>query len=135
MIWALILLPVAWLLQNTIHEASHLFSAWFFFDRKGEGLWPYPHKYNGRFYFARCAWGGGPFAAMPGNVVWAAPLWGSSMVLIVAVSLLWAVPGGRWVFVPFIACSLFDIGFWVRGYFWGSRQCDGKRWKLGDERA
>jgi membrane protein DedA with SNARE-associated domain len=49
--------------------------------------------------------------------------------------LLWAALG-VWLkivwFFPLAACGVGDALWFWRGYFWGTRMNDGKRWRYGD---
>jgi len=133
--WFFYMLPIAWLFQNTVHEVSHLFFALRRHNRTPLGLWPYPHRYNGRFYFARCAWDGGPIEGKR-DIVWVAPLVGAALVGVLAALAVLAQPqsvaNGA---LAFTVCAMIDAIWWFRGYLWGSRSSDGKRWRYGDERG
>lgn len=133
------LLPVAWFFQNFIHEGSHLLFAWLIHKRRPIGLWPYPHMYKGKFYFARCAWAGGP---IPGkySMVWSAPMIGAGLVNALAcidIMLGACIKSETLVqgALAFVVCAVADLLWWQLGAIWGSRSCGAKRWELGDERA
>jgi len=128
--WLLMFLP-AWLFQNTVHEAGHLFFAWRA-GRKPLGLWPYPHVHEKRFYFARCAWSSGP-PLSPKSDIMAAPIYGVMVVEILVGIALIVVPYEYWLWIlPFALCAVIDALWWVRGLFFGSRRCDAQRWLYGD---
>ena len=128
--WILALVPVAWLVQNCLHELSHLVTAWVVYGRKPLGFFPYPHKHNGKFYFARCRYEQGPETLAPQCEIHIAPLtWGAAWfavnLALVLMGLLWAL--------PFAVCGLVDALWFVRGYFWSKNPWnDGQRWRYGD---
>jgi hypothetical protein len=131
--WVLALVPVAWLVQNMLHEGSHLLWGWVQ-GLKPLGFWPYPHKHNGKFYFARCRMEPDPEPHLKANPRHIAPfLTGASLVVILAI-LLFVVPrGARIWMLPFIATNLVDAFWFWRGYLWSKNPWnDGQRWKNGD---
>lgn len=124
--------PVAWFFQLVVHEASHLVVGWWDEGRRPTGFWPYPHRHDGRWFFARCSMG----PAVPGrwDPTWRhlsrhiAPMyWG-----LVLAALAGAVTLTTWWALPWVVCGLGDVVWWWRGYFWGSPRSDGKRWRYGD---
>lgn len=129
------MLPVAWVVQNVIHEGSHLFIAAVRYGLKPKALVPVPHKHAGRWYFARCEF---EPTAEPIPGVWVAPVQ-FALVWIVVLSVLSVVlvfTGNSaiiWI-IPFALAAYIDIIFWLRGKRWGSKLCDGKRWKRDCER-
>lgn len=130
--WPLICLPIAWFLQNIIHESSHLFAGWLFEGRKAIKLIPYPHYYNDRFYFARYEAGEATNYLWPGEAArhvsptWAAAIW----IFLVGFIFVKFLPIS-WVYIiwPFLITAAVDIGFWWYGYFFGSEYSDGKRYR------
>jgi hypothetical protein len=90
------------------------------------GLWPYPHKHNGRFYFARAQ--SGP-ATKDGSPAYRyiAPFFAGMLICGVFGALF--VVTRIWAYLPFAVCGLIDMAWFWRGYFWGSDMCDGKRYK------
>ena len=128
--WWLMFIP-AWLLQNTVHEASHLFFAWRS-GRKPLGLYPYPHTHKGRFYFARCAWEKGP-PLEPKSMIMAAPVVGVLVVQMLVLGTLTIVPKEQWIWMlPFAICALVDALWWVQGLVIGTPHSDAQRWLHGD---
>jgi hypothetical protein len=128
--WAIAVVPVAWFLQNCIHELSHLLVGWVWNGRKPLGFYPYPHKHDGKWYFARCTWGPStndrsprpaliaPFFA---GMIWAT-LW--TVILLTVASESWRI-----FLVPPAATGLVDAAWWWRGYLWGRPGCDGQLWR------
>jgi hypothetical protein len=130
MTWHLIpTLLIAWLVQNTIHEVSHLLAGWIFEGRKPLGLWPYPHRYQGRWYFARYRSGpakrSDPTATRHIVPFYAGLIW-------ITVSLFAAVllPEHLWLYcMPFTLCATVDALFFWWGFYWGSPESDGQRYR------
>jgi len=134
--WVLVVVPVAWFLQNCLHELSHLVVGWLSEGRKPLGFWPYPHKHEGRFYFARFS--SGPPSDLnfdwrkKHRLVFIAPfLVGAVWVASSLVAFLMLSPHHRVFALPTAATGLVDALWFWRGYFWGSDRCDGKRWRNG----
>lgn len=135
--WFFYMLPLAWLLQNVVHEASHLLFACGFHNRKPLGLWPYPHKYAGKFYFARSSWSGAPEKGKY-DPLWLSPLLGTVVVAMSAGIVMLAYlgcPDVKYGASAFIMCAFVDTLWWVEGFLWGAPHRDGKRWRYGHERA
>jgi hypothetical protein len=132
--WAFAVVPVAWFLQNCVHELSHLLVGWIWEGRKPLGFWPYPHKHNRKWYFARCLSGAPTKTGRSPKPRYIAPfyaglLWSAFWTFIL---LLVASPNWRIFLVPAVATGLVDAGWWWRGFFWGKPYCDGKRWRYAD---
>ena len=152
--WIAILIPVAWLFENVMHEASHLLTAafkgckplglypffhWTHYGPAGEveyrwwrpwELWKKPWS-DARWFFARCRYQPPAFFWPPHSLVCIAPfIWG--MALFTGTMAATAALGFRMLYLlPFAAVGLIDALWWVWGYFWGSPFCDGKRWRNG----
>jgi hypothetical protein len=135
--WCLTLLPLAWFLQLTIHELSHLVVGKLDEGLKPTGFHPYPHMHNGKLYFARWSF------KIPSGVEYEygrkhkprhiAPFFGGLLVVGLALlAFLFLSPAGRPWTLPFMVCGLGDALWFWRGYFWGSSKCDGKRWRHGE---
>jgi hypothetical protein len=131
--WAFAVVPVAWFLQNCVHELSHLLVGLVWEGRKPMGFYPYPHKHNGKWYFARYQSGAAtkpgrshrPCLIAPffGGLIWSA-LWTALLLFV-------ASPSWRIFLLPAAITGLVDAGWWWRGYFWGRPTTDGKRWRYG----
>ena len=147
---ALSLLPVAWILQNTLHELAHLATATLY-GYRATGLYPLWHWADGqgrwwlwypgrkvpsaaRFYFARFTVGA------PTTVVLAP--WGRHHQ-IHSSPMRWAMPEALAYLIPLLAwgpgwyllwalCPIGDFTWWWYGFFFGKPHCDGKRWRYGD---
>ena len=122
----LLLIPIAWIVQNTIHEASHLLVGWWREGRKPIALIPYPHKYNGLFYFARYTCSAGS-KKDPEDLTDIAPFWAGFIWLDLQACLMY-LTDSFWP-LPFAVAGLIDALFFWWGYFWGSSSCDGKRYR------
>ena len=152
-VWLAIIVPIAWLFENVMHEASHLICAafkgckplglyplahWAHVGANGEveyrwwrpwELWKKPWP-DARWYFARCQYLAPVRAWPPHTIIHISPfVWGMSLATGAGLaSAFFSI-----YFLPLAAVGLIDALLWVRGYFWGSASCDGKRWKNGDQ--
>lgn len=126
--WALALTPVVWILQNILHEGSHLWMAMEHYGLMPKALIPYPHKHGGKWHFSRCTFEE-PEGPIP--VVDIAPLVMSVVygLAVAAIMIFMASPFQRSFFLVIVAAPVVDALFWVRGYFWGSPSCDGKAFR------
>jgi hypothetical protein len=131
--WVLTLVPVAWLLQNCLHEFSHLVIGWIDQGLKPIGFYPWPHYYEGNFYFARCVQGEPAQLDKPHKLRWLAPFIFCIIQMILLVVLYLCIPVLRLWLIPFLVCSIVDCVWWWRGFFFGKNTCDAKRWRYGDE--
>ena len=159
MSWILIvvLILVAWLVENVMHEVSHLFMAkikgcvplglypfphWISYEDMEDGRWgyrwwrpwelwrkPWP---GAKWYFARSLWKQPVKAWPPHTIIFISPvIWG--LTLLVSTMVGSAVVRFHTLYLlPFAVVGLIDTLWWIRGYFWGSTDCDGKRWKNGE---
>lgn len=135
--WVLAGVPVAYFLQLCFHELSHLLVGLAHEGRKPTGFYPYPHKHNGKFYFARYTSGPGHFQQVyyrrphiPRHI---APFWAGLLVVAISALVFFLVsPAWRVFALPTAVAGLVDMLWFWRGYFWGSDGCDGKRWRNGD---
>ena len=123
-LWLALALPVVWFVQNCVHESSHLLFGWLIEGRKPLEFKPWPHRFEGRFYFARCVMGE---ATKDGWVVYrhaAPPTVNSIYMCLMGLCILIHA-----VFGVFAFCALIDTLFWFYGYLWGSELSDGKRFR------
>lgn len=128
----LIYFIIAWILQNCIHELSHLYFAWKVHNRKPLGFYPYPHFYMSKFYFARCSFVG-PLETKPKDLIWISPVIWSSFLLF-SYCIIAVILHEMSIFITCLMfCSVCDILWWFRGLLWGSDQTDGKRWLNGSK--
>jgi hypothetical protein len=129
--WVLAFIPVAWFLQNCIHEFSHLLVGWKLEGRKPLGFWPYPHRYKGRLYFARYELEEIPRIDLEViSLRYSAPFYAGLtwMAICLFASLLF--PDNLKLFcAPFVLAGLVDALFFWWTYFWGSELSDGKLFK------
>lgn len=132
--WALAVVPVAWFVQNCIHELSHLVVGWVWEGRKPLGFWPYPHKHGGKWYFARCLSGEAAIKGRSPRPRYIAPFYAGMLWSIVwTIHLVFMCTDAWRIFVlPFAVTGFIDAAWWWRGYFWGRLTCDGQRWKWHD---
>ncbi len=129
--WALLALPVAWFIQNCLHELSHFVFAWRVEGLKPLGFWPYPHFYDDRFWFARYKVDGGGEKREHRwrNIT---PFWsGFFYTVSFSIMLVLAKEENRIFILPFIIANVVDALFFWWGYIWGSELSDGKRFKRG----
>jgi hypothetical protein len=149
-----ILIPIAWLFENVMHEASHLFFARLK-GLKAWALYPFPHWMNpdvevngvsvyrvwrpwelwkkpwpnAWWFFARCTYDAPAKPAGPHDIIPIAPfIWGTSLFVGATISVLF----GCLYAMPLAIVGLVDALWFWRGYFWGRPTCDGKRWRSGD---
>lgn len=110
----LALFPIAWFLQNVLHEASHLLLGWLVEGRVPRSLKPWPHRRGGRFYFASYDCGE---ATKTGGAAWrhAAPMFMCGLEIVVCVALLFAGLGQSWLW-PFAVCAFVDAYTWLWGF-------------------
>lgn len=130
--WLIGVTLVSWLVQNALHEGSHVLMGYLIEGRKPEVFRPFPGYLHGRFVFAYYQMGR---AEKTGS---AAPRHLAPFVAGILWALTWAGLGGAQIaaerpwgvllFVPAV-CGLIDALFWGWGYLWGSKDCDGKRYR------
>jgi len=122
-------------MQLVMHEGAHLLAAWLDQGLKPIGFYPYPHWYKGKFYFARYKvedpvepeekYNTRHLAPVPLAII-------HSVILAGLLGTFWCWWGAT-IIVPFLIMAQGDIAWWIRGYFWGTPTCDGKRWRYGDK--
>lgn len=136
--WTLAIVIPAWFLELLLHEASHLLVGWIHEKRRPTGIYPYPHRYRNKFYFARYSSGRSRFPLiyyyknnhLPRHI---APVWfGLLTFLIVGTIIILAPPTVRPWLVPSAAFGLGESLIFLWGYFLGSKKTDGKRWRYGE---
>lgn len=121
-----IMFPIAWLVQNCLHELSHLVVGYKVCGDKPIGFYPYPHFYEGRFYFARSeAWVCKDHYLKHVAPFYAAIIW----VWLTAVVGLLVPEGVDLYIIPFAVCGLVDAGWWLFGTFSKNQETDYNRWK------
>lgn len=131
-------LPVAWFMQNIFHQVSYLWVARYLGYRP-TGLYPYPHWHEGKFYFARCSWTGeckyqGMSAEDKHCPIWYAPFsWAKISILVWVFFILIAIANNLNTVImdSFLVCAIVDATWWIRGLYYGSNDCDAKRWLNG----
>ncbi len=132
MIWTwyiLLFIPIAWFLQNCIHEASHLFFAWMDEGRKPTGFYPYPHKHRGIFYFARYTTGPATRTTIS-KFKHIAPFISGISLFLVCLGCVFGMPAPTKIyFLLFGATNLIDALFFWYTYLWGSKYSDGQKFK------
>jgi hypothetical protein len=106
----------AWLWQNTSHELSHLWSGYLWEGRKPLKLIFWPHKYKGKFYFARYESGEATQLGSESHRH-IAPLWWAirqqfSFLVVIVALIITGYPD--WVYMlPFFICPTVDALVWV----------------------
>lgn len=132
--WLLFILIciAAYFVQNCIHELSHLF-AWNMLEgRKPVKFVPYPHKYRGRWMFARCQAGPKQYFTDIPWFVYIVPFWSAIIWFFIWGLCFFQMLGYYehvWYFIPFMVCGLLDALFFWYTYLFGSDRSDGKRYK------
>jgi hypothetical protein len=124
----------AWFWQNLAHELSHLVVGWFIEGRKPKKLIPWPHKFEGRFYFAR--YENGP-ATKGGSSSWRhiAPMLWDAIQVTVSYSLLIFLSMATFLYIsPFVFAPLIDTLFWCYGYVFNRPYTDGWQYKKSVEK-
>lgn len=125
-LWLLLIIPIAWFVQNCIHEGSHLLFGWLEEGRKPLEFKPWPHRFEGRFYFARYAMGEATKDGLTCICIrHAAPV----LVNSIYITLMSVLTVLHMVFAIFVLCTLVDLAFWVYGFYWGSELSDGQRFR------
>ena len=119
----LALFPVAWFLQNLIHEGSHLLVGWLVEGRKPTKMIPWPSIRSGRLYFGYYEMGK---ATKRGSPLWrhVAPLFSSWILMTIFIELLTST--GNFMFAPFFICALVDYSVWMFGYIVEKDGTDGQ---------
>ena len=135
MTWLIVagLFLVAWFWQNVSHELSHLYNGWLWEGIKPLKLIPWPHKHEGRFYFARYE---GGIATRSGSEEHRhiAPLWWAinQQVLFLAVIAVdvFLNSAEHWIyFFPFFVCPSVDSLVWIWGALLMRPGTDGMRYR------
>jgi hypothetical protein len=122
------LVVVAWFWQTLAHELSHLIVGWFVEGRKPKVLIPWPHKFQGRFYFARYK-NGSATKTGSASLRHMAPIFWAAIQITIVYTLLLFVPISVFVYLsPFVFCPLIDVLFWSFGYIFNRPYTDG--WQL-----
>lgn len=123
---------VAWFCQNVTHELSHLWSGWLWEGRRPKKLIPWPHKHQGRWYWARyesdvALKNGSPRHRHSAPLRWASIQFITSMT-IYCVTVWKGIDG--WIYLtPFVLAPLVDACVWMWGYLLDRKDTDGVRWK------
>lgn len=129
--YILLLIPIAWLVQNVLHELSHLIAAYISFNASPKIFKPYPHMYNGRFYFARTEfkydYKDFRDAIIDPSTVDIAPF--ISGIFWAGLLTLLSLGFNTLCLLSFIACNIIDSLFFWYTYIWGSFKSDGKKWR------
>lgn len=127
--WVIAFVPIAWFVQNCIHELSHLIVGWFREGMKPLGFYPYPHRHNGTTYFARYRCTNSTRHDEKGYRHIAPFYFGLAWALITLIVFCFLSKDYRIFVLPFTVCGLVDAGFFWWGYKWGSYKCDGKKYR------
>jgi hypothetical protein len=137
MITMVIVLVIAWFVQNCLHEASHLIMAWKVERRHPISFKPYPHyeKRIRKWVFSFCEYGSPLFNSKEEYEIYSAPLWmntWSTDVCFLAIIILAIFNVGReWELyvLLFIWCSAIDSLVWLWTFWWGSPTSDGQQYR------
>ncbi len=117
---------LAWFFQNNLHEFSHLLVGKIVEGRKFIKLIPWPHKFGGKFYFARYESGPATKSGSP-KFRHIAPVMGAASLFFIATLVL--IITHKLFVVAFIVCPIVDICFWMYGYLFNRPTTDGFRFK------
>jgi hypothetical protein len=123
LIFVALLFPVAWFLQNCIHEGSHLLVGWLVEGRVPAKFIPWPTKRHGKLYFAYYENGHATKDGSP-KYRFAAPLAAAWLVMSISISFL-ALTSNP-LFMPFFVCASIDYCVWCYGYLLNRPGTDGK---------
>jgi len=137
MLWLIMvgLFLLAWLWQNISHELSHLWNGFLWEGRKPTKLIFWPHKHEGRFYFARYESGTATRMGSESHRHIAPLWWGirqQFVFLVVMVVLRMTEESGSkgWLYVlPFFICPSVDVAVWLWGAWMMSPGTDGMRYR------
>lgn len=117
---------VVWLVQNVIHESSHLIAAKLITKTKILSFKPYPHKQDKRWVFASCE-----YKILEKDkdlsLIHIAPLITDNILLFFA-GIFYLIFENIY-FIPFIITSFIDFLFFWYTYFWGTKYSDGQKWR------
>lgn len=124
---------VFWIIQNCVHEGSHILAALSEEGRKPKGFWPFPGIRDGRWYFAYCSYGEKRWSTGEPWAIHSAPMRSAVCVFSISAVLTYMIHSsgyGRW-WIGLIpsGMSAIDFLFFWYGYFWGSKYTDGKKYR------
>ena len=123
--WLFLTIPLAWILQNIIHELSHLLVGKIIEGRRMKKLIFWPHKYEGRLYFARYESGYATKKASEKARHLAPALTASILSFLYACIIAMLSPILKIVIAPFFIACLIDIIIWFKGYYQNKLYTDG----------
>ena len=101
---------VAWLLQNCVHELSHVVAVKIYHNKRILGFYPYPHWCDGRFYFARYSCE--PFNLLDHKQVHSMPLWSSVVQFAILAVVTKFNTEHLFFLLPFLVAPLADAAWW-----------------------
>lgn len=139
--WFILIIPLAWFLQNCIHEASHFFAAKIYLKAKLVKFILWPCKYKGRFHFARVEYSYLKNKEIPNfeyyyrlsRIDIAPACIDSFLIGLVGTFILINITIFNNLLVlyllPFLVCHIIDELFFWYTYFWGSINSDGQSYK------
>jgi len=119
-----------WLIQNSVHEGSHLLVAYVKRGWKPLAFKPYPCNVDGRWYFAYCRYdtnGELSFSGVHIAPMFAGLICATTWLVVNAILLL--VSHWHWLFLFPVVAGIGDALFFWWGYLWGSVYTDGKKYK------
>jgi len=129
----LAVVPLAILLQNLLHELSHVFVGMRREGREPKELVIWPHRFNDKWYWARTLHGP-PRRRDPSRLMHLAPVWQSLFVCLVTGILFLILPPAQKIFVlpSFGAAAATIIYFWWCYFFTKNPYTDGYRYRHGE---
>jgi hypothetical protein len=134
-----IIFIIAWIIQISLHELSHLILGSLLEDREIRAFKPYPHFCKGHFRFGAYYFGPARKKSdKPWEVhrapFWMGLIWALTFSLITSVDVVDGIVRGssqEWkYFAPMITCGVGDVLFFYWGYFCGTKDSDGKKYRF-----
>lgn len=122
----LLIFIIGLFVQFSLHEISHIIFGHIFEGRKPKKIWPYPHRFNGKFYFARYEM---YEATKVGNehMVPISPLISGLVYYIITMLILFIIREKNIYLFSFAAFNAADCLFFWYTVFFGSKESDGKK--------
>jgi hypothetical protein len=135
--WVLLVALIAWFVQNCIHEGAHVLAGGVIYGATKPRIYPWPHKFNGRWYYARYSFKLSKWAQAFSNEpdlrssIHFAPVGAAVIPIVLSIVVFLFLPDAYSILaLPFMIAPVIDVAVWEWGYHYGSEGCDGKRYKL-----
>jgi hypothetical protein len=121
-----IIFAIGLFLQFWLHEISHIIFGHIFEGRNPVKIWPYPHVYEDRFYFARYEMAEQTRGGME-YMTCIAPLVSGLFYYTLSFLVLWLIKEKNFYLFSFVFFNACDCLFFWYTVFFGSQQSDGKK--------